>query len=189
MLVLLFTFARSETPCCKTYTSFDPTQHLMLSDVRPETAAQPYLKVRLKTIKQDHRMERLSAASGEDWIVVGDLADSNCSVFLWLRRLFGFFAARGPRDPLSPFSVSEEFVRPLRYCDAMINVRIFWKKVVGLDVASRYGLHSLRVTGYNSVRVADLQLAVAQGGWRADAHERYARISVANVLRNSRNNR
>eukprot|EP00965_Chrysotila_dentata_P118258 3909280-Pleurochrysis_carterae.AAC.1 len=32
MLVLVFTFARSETPCCKTHKSFDPTQHLMLSD-------------------------------------------------------------------------------------------------------------------------------------------------------------
>eukprot|EP00965_Chrysotila_dentata_P185473 6123216-Pleurochrysis_carterae.AAC.1 len=67
MLVLLFTFARSETPFCKTYTSFGPTQHLMLSDVRPEAAPQPHLKIRLKAIKQDPRMEPSSAASGEDW--------------------------------------------------------------------------------------------------------------------------
>eukprot|EP00965_Chrysotila_dentata_P042004 1393555-Pleurochrysis_carterae.AAC.2 len=72
MIVLLFTFARSQTPCCKTYTSFDPTQHLM----RPETAPQPHVKVRLEAIQQDPRMERSSAASGEDWIVVGDLANS-----------------------------------------------------------------------------------------------------------------
>eukprot|EP00965_Chrysotila_dentata_P147052 4854972-Pleurochrysis_carterae.AAC.1 len=76
----------------QTYTSFDPTQHLMLSDVRPEAAPQPHLKIRLKAIKQDFRMERSLEAGGEDWVVVGDLADSNFSVFLWLRRLFGFFA-------------------------------------------------------------------------------------------------
>eukprot|EP00965_Chrysotila_dentata_P149566 4939232-Pleurochrysis_carterae.AAC.1 len=75
----------------------------MLSDVRPEAAPQPHLKTRLKAIKQDPQMERSSAASGEDWVVVGDLASSNFSVFLWLWRLFGFFAGRGPRDPLSPF--------------------------------------------------------------------------------------
>eukprot|EP00965_Chrysotila_dentata_P054959 1824312-Pleurochrysis_carterae.AAC.3 len=117
-------------------------------------------------------MERSSAASGEDWIIVGDLFHVVAAAPLW------FFAGRGARDPLSPFPVSEDFIRPLRYCDAMIHVRSLWEKVVGPEAASRYGLHSLRViTGYDCVRATDLQLAVAQGGWRSDAHERHARCS------------
>ena len=36
MLLLLFTFARSETPCPKTTGGFDEHQHLMVCDVIPE---------------------------------------------------------------------------------------------------------------------------------------------------------
>ena len=47
----------------------------------------------------------------------------------------------------------------------------------------KYGLHSLRVLGYTlAKRGAGETLAVAQGGWRSDTHERYERFTVAQVL-------
>eukprot|EP00965_Chrysotila_dentata_P061122 2025042-Pleurochrysis_carterae.AAC.1 len=51
----------------------------------------------------------------------------------------------------------------------------------GGRISVRFALSSRH--GYNSVRGTDLQLAVAQGGWRSEAHERCARISLADVLR------
>ena len=44
-------------------------------------------------------------------------------------------------------------------------------------------IHSLRVLGYNlSKRAVGDQLTVAHGGWSSDAHERYERFALAQVL-------
>eukprot|EP00965_Chrysotila_dentata_P161770 5342963-Pleurochrysis_carterae.AAC.1 len=98
-------------------------------------------------------MEHASAASGEDCIV-----------------LLGNLADGGfcSTTPVLRRDVSRE--EPLG-------------KIVKQEVASQHGVHSLCNTGYNIVRNTDLQLVVTQGGWRSDAYERYARISLVDVLR------
>ena len=44
-----------------------------------------------------------------------------------------------------------------------------------------YGLHGLRVSGYDLARRHDEELAVAHGGWKSTAHKRYSRFSLAEV--------
>ena len=70
IVMLFFTFARSESPCPKSFSgqgSFDPTKHLQVVDVeiRMSGEGKAYLAVRLKSIKQDPRMERPEASGGE----------------------------------------------------------------------------------------------------------------------------
>ena len=43
-------------------------------------------------------------------------------------------------------------------------------------------LHGLRVSGYNSARRVNRELAVAQGAWDSDAHERYDRFTLSEVV-------
>ena len=65
----------------------------------------------------------------------------------------------------------------------MRHVRDLWAKASSEDEALKYGLHGLRVLGYTlAKRGAGETLAVAQGGWRSDTHERYERFTVAQVL-------
>ena len=48
----------------------------------------------------------------------------------------------------------------------------------------RYGLHSLRVAGYNAAKQGKhgTALAVAHGGWMSTAHERYDRFNIDDVI-------
>ena len=72
---------------------------------------------------------------------------------------------------------------PLTYQTGMRHVRDLWAKASSEDEALKYGLHGLRVLGYTlAKRGAGETLAVAQGGWRSDTHERYERFTVAQVL-------
>ena len=185
MLLLLFTFARSETPCPKSYTgegALDASKHLLVKDVciKQHNGA-PYTAMRLKSIKQDARMERPEAAGGEDWIVVGD-ADGVFSLLTWLRRLFALHG--GARDQDSAFFLDRERKRWLTYQNAMRDVRALWARVSSAAHASQFGLHSLRVSGYNAAKAGKkgVQLAVAQGGWMSAAHERYERFDMTDVM-------
>ena len=185
MLVLLFTFARSETPCPKAFQgdgALDPLKHLLVEDVRVrQYSGSSYVATRLKSIKQDGRMERPEAAGNEDWILIGN-ANGVFSILLWIARLFAFHG--GARDPASPFFLDKDRVRPLTYSNAMRDVRALWERASSRDVAKRYGLHSLRVAGYNGAKHGKhgKTLAVAHGGWGSDAHERYERFDTEDVL-------
>ena len=66
----------------------------------------------------------------------------------------------------------------------MTDVRALWSRVSSPANAHRFGLHSLRVTGYNAAKRGPkgTALAVAQGGWSSDAHERYERFNLADIL-------
>ena len=75
LLMLLFSFARSETPCPKTADGLDPLQHLLVKDVVPHASPEFYVAMRLKRIKQDRRMERPEAQGNEDWVKLGDTSD------------------------------------------------------------------------------------------------------------------
>ena len=185
MLLLLFTFARSETPCPKSFQgegALDASKHLLVRDVRvKQHYGTPYAAMRLKSIKQDARLERPEAAGGEDWIVVGDAA-GKFSLLYWLRLLFTMHG--GARAPDSAFFLDKDRKRWLTYSNAMRDVRALWARVSSDERASEFGLHSLRVTGYNAAKAGrgGVQLAVAQGGWMSSAHERYARFDMIDVL-------
>ena len=185
MLMLLFTFARSETPCPKSHSgegALDPTKHLLVRDVEVrQHAGKPYLGVRLKSIKQDSRMERPEAAGNEDWVMVGN-AEGVFSILLWMTRLFAFHGRA--RDPDGPFFVDNDRVRALTYSRALTLVRALWAKASSPAEAKKYGLHGLRVAGYNAGKRGSggTALAVAQGGWQSSAHERYERFRLSDVL-------
>ena len=186
LLMLLFTFARSETPCPKSYTgagALDETKHLLVRDVKVKAQnGKSYIAIRLKSIKQDPLIERAKAAGGEDWIIVGDVADSPFSILAWIRILFSMHG--GARDASSAFFLDRDRQRWLTYANAMRDVRTLWARVSSTEESELYGLHSLRVTGYNAAKQGKhgKELAVAQGGWSSSAHERYARWDIDDVM-------
>ena len=180
MLMLLFTFARSETPCPKTLGGFDADQHLRVCDVQP--VGSPFrLRVRLKRIKQDQRIERPEARGEGDWVVIGDTDDQLFSIRVWSQRLLRIHGSR-PAD--APFFVAPgDKSKPLTYASGMRHVRALWEKASSKDESHRYGLHGLRVTGYTlAKRGAGETLAVAQGGWKSTSNERYERFETSEVL-------
>ena len=178
MLVLLFTFARSETPVAKAYTgdnAFDLAKQLAVEDVKV-THDGSAVWVRLKGIKQDPRMTRPSAQGNADWVVIGDIPDSDFSICYWTRLLFGFHGER--RADKTSFYLARDRTRPYLYHDATKDIRALWAKVVNAPMAKTRGLHGLRVTGYDSARKGPegVELAAAHGGWMSSAHRRYARF-------------
>ena len=189
IVILFFTFARSESPCPKSFSgqgSFDPTKHLQVRDVEVRMSAdgKAYVAVRLKAIKQDPRIERPEASGGEDWIFIGDV-DGPFSVLAWLSRFWAFFPsddASLPRPSDSPFFRDSARDRVLTYSHAINDVRGLFARVAPAAEVATYGLHGLRVEAYNRARAHDPLLAVAQGGWASTAHTRYARFSTREVL-------
>ena len=188
IVILFFTFARSESPCPKSFTgsgSFDPTKHLQVHDVEVRSyEGRPYVAIRLKSIKQDPRVERPEASGNEDWIYIGNV-DGPFSILLWLSRFWAFFPADGsspPRPPDSPFFRDQDGERVLTYSNALRVSRLLYARVAPPEAVATYGLHGLRVEAYNRARAHDPLLAVAQGGWASAAHKRYARFSTLDVL-------
>ena len=100
----------------------------------------------------------------------------------WIKALFAHH--KGPRDPHSAFFQDRDRKRWLTYASAMRDVRALWERASSKETASLYGLHSLRVAGYNAAKLGKhgTALAVAQGGWMSTAHERYDRFSITDVI-------
>ena len=187
IVFLFFTFARSESPCPKSFTGeggFDPNKHLQVCDVEIRSFdGRAFVAVRLKSIKQDPRMERSDAPDG-DWVFIGDV-EGLFSVVNWLSRFWSFFPADGsspPRPPDSPFFRDAGGERVLTYTNALRDARRLYARVIPAEEAGKLGLHGLRVEAYNRARAHDPLLAVAQGGWGSEAHERYARFKTLDVL-------
>ena len=186
MIVLLFSFSRSESPLPKAHSGegvFDPHTNLMVQDVEVRPAAgtlDAHVRVRLKAIKQDPRMQRAEAAGNEDWVLLGDVTGV-FSILEWTQRLFSLHGGR--RDADAPFYVDRDRRRAYLYGNAMSDVRALLMRATTKEDAYSYGLHSFRVTGYDLAKVRDLELAVAHGGWRSTAHRRYDRFTLADVLR------
>ena len=190
MVMLFFTFSRSESPCPGAYSGergFDEHKHLQVCDVEVRASGAtrertPYVAWRLKGIKQDPRMERPEAAGNQDWTFVGD-ADAPFSIIRWLHLFWTRVpASADSRGPDSPFFRDHEGQRVLTYAQALKDCRALWARVVPAEEAATYGLHGLRVSAYNYARVHDPALAIAQGGWASQAHTRYERFSMGAVL-------
>ena len=63
LCLLLFTFARTESPCPKTFLGFDPDEHWQVADIRWRQVDGVWcLAVRFKKIKQDPRITRRLAS-------------------------------------------------------------------------------------------------------------------------------
>jgi hypothetical protein len=186
MLILLFTFSRSETPCPRAHTGegkFDPTQHLMVQDVEVRSQPTLHLAVRLKAIKQDQRMERPEASGNEDWVLIGDVPGTPFSVVAAITALFRLHG--GSRAPDSPFFTdAPRGERALTYPVATRDIRALWAKVSSAEQSMLYGLHGLRVAGYLHGKrgVLGEALAVAQGGWKSGVSRRYDRFDTVEVL-------
>ena len=186
MLVMLFTFARSESPVPKAFTGegqFDPAVNWMVSDfeVRSATSDLPaHAAARMKVVKQDQLATRPSASGNEDWVLIGP-ANGDFDILMWTQLLFALHGGR--RDPSGPFYMDPDRRRPLLYGKALSQVRELWARSVGAELAHTCGIHGLRVAGYNGGRAYDEELTVAHGGWRSLAHRRYQRFGMAQVLR------
>ena len=186
ILVLYYSFSRTECPCPKTYTgrdSFDEARHWTVSsfDIAPSAGVRA-LWVRFRAIKQDPRQERPAARGSGDWACLGDVPDTKWSPIKWYVRLAQLHGVA--RDPRSPMFVDKSDVRrPLLYRVAR-QCFIDLQTAVGVAEGEHAGLHGLRVAGYNKVKTGlGGDMAQAHGGWASRAHERYARFSLADVVR------
>ena len=188
MLILLFTFARSESPLAKSHTGagkFNPFVNLQVCDVKVVTVAgATCVAVRLKAIKQDPRMQRPEARGEGDWVYVGD-APGDFSVLLWLRLYFSFFAGV-QRDRSAAFFVGHDRAGELTYSEGMEDVRVLWARTpsVSVELAKTRGLHGLRVAGnQGATRSVGKVLAKIQGGWNSESGQsRYDRADLADVV-------
>jgi hypothetical protein len=91
----------------------------------------------------------------------------------------GFYP--GPRAETEPFFMARDRRRPYTYSAASTDLKRMLRMVSPDDFA--YGLHGLRVQGYNDARDGDGEdMAVAHGGWQSSAHTRYARFPLSRVL-------
>ena len=184
ILASLFTFARTESSCPKNYTgpeAFNEKFHWQVRDVRGKCVGRRLgVGFRMKGTKPDPRMERPEASGNEDWVYVGDVPDSWCSIVTWFNRVCDMHTRA--RAPDEPFFVDRDGVRPYRYCDAVADMRTLISRVDlgdGPIDASQYGGHGLRVKGYNaSKRAVGEDLTVAHGGWHSSAHKRYDRFNI-----------
>jgi len=179
VIILYFTFSRAECPCPKHFTGddgWDDNKHWMVRDFKLARVANSLLvalKVRFKAIKQDPRIERPSARGdgsergvasegGADWSWIGDVPDSILSPFKWFKLHASFFD--GKREPTDSFFKSEDMVRPYTYTAATRDLMWFLQQVSPDDTA--YGLHGIRVEGYNNSKKANGEdLTVAHGLW------------------------
>lgn len=186
LLILFFTFSRSECPCPKTYTgsdSFDPDVHWTVADFDIVImGGRRVLKIRFKRIKQDQRVERPEARGEGDWAYVSEVPESPlCPVTWWilLNSLHG--RRRGAAEPF--FVNPDDWDKPYLYGKALDDFHAA-QIAVGVLREAWSGLHGLRCLGYNRCKSGHSEdMAQAHGGWKSNAHTRYARFSMDEVLR------
>jgi hypothetical protein len=198
ILILFFTFTRTEVPCPKNFTgpnSFDPQQHWQFKDFkfRPGPNGTSWvLWVLFKAIKQDRRMERPSAThapdfvdfdataerESKDWVPIGDVPGSIFSIAHWFMK-FTRLMGRA-REPEESMFFARDGRRPYTYRALMDDLR---ERLVAVGADASLGPHGLRVEGYNCSKQGNgVELTVAHGGWMSGAHSRYERFQHAQVL-------
>ena len=193
LLILLFTFSRSECPCPKHFTgeeSWDDDKHWMVRDIVMRKVEGLWaIAVRFKSVKQDPRIERPTARGdgtergasqmgGSDWSYIGDVPGSELSIFKWHKLYTSFFD--GVREPTAPFFLDKDMRRPYTYTTANKDLKTVLARVTDdLD----FGFHGARVEGYNLSKQGNgVDLTVAHGLWMSNAHSRYERWRMFQVL-------
>ena len=185
ILVLLYTFSRTECPCPKTFEgrdAYDPDTHFRTSDFDVRHAGgRRALFVRFRVIKQDQRVERPEARGDGDWSVVGDVDEPKFSPVHWFLRLQKF---HGPRaDKRGPMFLDPDRSRPLLYRKLSQQFRALQERV-GVPEEELTGPHGLRVEGfYRTKNGLGLDLAAAHGLWSSTACKRYDRFPMTRVVR------
>ena len=151
MLLLLFTFARSESPLAKTKVgkeNFDVEKQLCLRDVRiSRVEGVSTAQFRLKGIKQDTLGQRAAVKGDGDWVTVAATGDK-FDIAMWLQLYFSFFEGACPGDkPL--FVDAPDGAAPWIYNAALTAVRELWARTPGVSAAeaNTCGLHGLRMSG------------------------------------------
>ena len=195
LIVLFYTFSRSECPCPKTVNgrqNYDKEKHFRVEDfdvgVVPGTGGVRALWARFRGIKQDPRVQRPEARSDRgdgrtgDWSCLGEVSVDKWNPLFWYTKLTRAWGRRRePRD--GPMFLDENQEHPLTYGKAL---RWFygWQRAVGVAEEDLAGLHGLRVTGYNRAKNAlGQQIAQAHGLWKSTAVNRYERFEMSQVVR------
>ena len=193
ILVLLFTFSRTECPCPKTVNgrqNYDKEKHFRVEDfeVAPvKDTTTRALWVRFRAIKQDPRVERPEARADRgdgvvgDWSCLGEVDVDKWNPIWWYRAVVRRWSGRRARE--APMFLDEAMQNPLTYGKAL---RWFYglQRVVGVADEDLAGLHGLRVEGYNRTKAALGQpLAQAHGLWASAAVNRYERFMMTQVVR------
>lgn len=192
-LLTFFTFVRSETPLPKTYESgqqpFDAAQHWQVRDITFGSDPELHLKARLKDIKQATAADR--PGGSDDWIYLGlvpeDYEGGIWSLARWYRLLMAFYPEGRP-DPTAPFFLDREQARWYTYNNALTDARRLWVRGTKSVEWNDYGLHGLRVLGYNrAVEGVGELLTACHGRWALDkasgpAHRQYRRFTMAQIL-------
>lgn len=179
VLLLLFTFQRSEFPFPKTLGGFDSTKHCRVRDMQPWEGGTRWA---IGATKADPRAERLSsdAGAGREWIVIGEVSDELFDMRLWLALFYSFFPP-GPRDPDSSFFRAHDRGRVLTYSVALGDFRRFLTGHMPEGLSPEdVGFHGVRVEGWNTCSHAVTEnAAVIQGGWSSVASaSRYERLGI-----------
>ena len=181
LLQMFYTMSRSEYPVPKTHNglhNFDGNQHCRRCDVRTING---YVEWAFGTIKQDRLGKRLRGGQRE-WKPVGD-ASGVMSMRYWLDHYLAHVNFSSPESE-APFFLREDG-QPLLYNDLLTDMRRLFCKVDGVteEIANKYGLHGIRVLGWNAGRAAmGEEVAALQGDWLSDCRQRYNRETLNKIL-------
>jgi len=211
LLLLFFTFARTETPLSKTREGrdcFDSKEDLVWGDLRLRrdrtTQWAQVVEVRFKKVKTDQRMQRPDARGGGDWRVVGEVDDPLWSLSTWYVRLLSFYGRK--RDDAEPFFIDPKlFPRDAApgevwmhrdaepadawlYHDALQAAKAAQRRA-GVSESDIATFHGLRVEAWNlSKRGNGEAITGAQGGWTTKSgRRRYDRFGMRAAQRISQN--
>mmetsp|Transcript_19378 Transcript_19378/g.32393 ORF Transcript_19378/g.32393 Transcript_19378/m.32393 type:complete len:284 (+) Transcript_19378:63-914(+) len=183
-LMLYYTHSRSEYPLPKTRNgqgAFDPKYHTRKADFR---SSQGYAEWGLGGTKADRLGKR--GVAGEDhreWRPVGH-ATGIMNMLAWVALYDSLCPDSFWPTPDSPYFVDANGLAIL-YPAALSFLRTLLARVPGMtmETAMAYGLHGLRVLGYNCHKAANGEdVAALQGGWGSSCHRRYSREVLATIL-------
>ena len=211
LLILFYTFARTETPLSKTRGGrecYDPEEDLAWGDVRlrrdRSTRHELVTEVRFKKVKTDQRMERAEARGDGDWRIVGQVDDELWNLATWYLRLIKFHGRkRGAAEPffIDPSLVPEdaspgeawmfrdaEPEEAWLYRDALAAAYAA-QRAAGVPESELAAFHGIRVEAWNLSRKGNGEaISGAHGGWTSKSgRRRYDRFKPGSAQRIAQN--
>jgi len=193
-LLTYFSFVRTETPLAKTYAGgkqpHDPSQHWVVGDLKFATDPELHFTMRLKDIKQSTEAER--TGSSEDLVILGLIPESYdggvWSLAYWYKLLMSFYP-QGRPDKSAPFFLDRDQNRWYIYSNALSDARRLWMRGTEGVEWNDYGLHGLRVLGYNDAEQGvGEKLTACHGRWSlpgkswGPAHRQYLRYLFHQIV-------